>query len=185
MPSNLFVLDSELPSFTGKETPQEQIRKMFNYLVQMKQSLQYALRNLTADNFNASALQTLTDGAKVEVSEQLTLMQTAISQMSGKLDTLSARISGLEPLSGQVTALEESDELLAAEIATLQEAVDALTLTVFGEGGILARLDAIEKKLAAIAVAEDGTMVIGAEGQTLRLVGQLYINGMAYGGDVT
>ena len=189
MPSNLFALDSELPSFTGKESPQQQIQKLYNYLFQMRQSLQYSLRNLTAENFNAAALETLTSGAKVELTEKLNLMQTALAQMSGKVDGLSARVSGVEGLSGKITALEESDELLAIEIVAMQEhvnalqsALDSLEAAVTSEGGVLTRLTEIEKKLSIIQIREDGSVTIGTEGVPLQLVGQLFINGVLYEG---
>lgn len=189
MPSNLFALDSELPSLSGKESPQEQIRKMFNYLVQQKQSLQYLLRNLTADNFNASALETLTSGAKVELSDQLNMMQTALAQLSIKVDALSARVGGAEELAGRLNTLEENDELLAAEIAATQEAISALEASVAAlsilmdpENGVPARLEQAEQKLDVLTVAEDGTISLGAEGTELRLVGRVIINGMVYEG---
>jgi len=182
MSFNLFVLDSELPSFTGRESPQEQIRKMFNYLVQLKQSLQYSLRNLTADNFNTSALQTLTEGANVEVARKLNLMQSAITQVSNKADIISGRQSDADD---RIAALEESDELLAGEIATLQEAFSALADTLSGENGILARLERAERLCSILSIGEDGTITLGTEEIPLHLVGQLYINGTAYGGDAT
>ncbi len=186
MPSNLYALDSDLPSFNGKESPQEQNRKMFDYLVQMKQSLQYCLRNLTADNFNASAFEQLSDSAKEKVSKTLELMQSAVTELSGKVDGLSARVSSVDGLSAQITALEENDDLLAAEIAGVQETMDTLAQAVYGENGILTRLDTIEKKLVIIQIGEDGSATIGADGLPLRLVGQLYINGVPYeGGEST
>jgi len=183
MPSNLFVLDAELPTFSERESPQAQVRKMFNYLVQLKQSLQYSLRNLTADNFNASALDKLTSGAKVELSQQLQLMQAAISQMDSKVDALSARLGNTEELVGRLTSLEDSDELLAGEIVGMQESLAAMEETVAGldlllngEGGILDRLEAVEGKLGAVTVGEDGSLTLGTEGLPLYLVGQVFVN---------
>lgn len=183
MPSSLFTLDSELPTLSAKESPQEQIRKMYNYLVQMRQSLQYSLRNLTTDNFSTSALQSLTDGAKTEVTQKLSLMQAALTQMKGSVDSLSGRVGGVEDLAGKVDELADSDELLAGEIAAIQEALDGLDVAIGGEGGILQRLDAAERILAIISIGEDGTISIGTEGIPLHLVGQVSINGEIYGGD--
>lgn len=185
MPSGLFTLDSDLPNLTGKETPQEQIRKLWNYLVQMRQGLLYALRNLSAENFSTSALQQLTDGAKVEVSEKLDLMQAALSQLSSKVDSISGRVSSVEGLTSRVNELAETDNMLAEEIAGLQEAFWELRGSIVGADGILQRQERAEQILALIALGEDGTVTIGAEGMPLQLVGQVYINGELYGGDAT
>ena len=189
MPSVLFTLDNQLPSFTGNESPQQQIKKLYDYLVQLKQSLQYSLRNLTAENFNAAALDSLTAGAKLELEQTLSLMQAAVGQLSSKVDSISARIGALEGLTGRVASLEESDDLLAQEIADAQLLMDGLQNSVEGlqqcisqEGGILQRLQALEDRLVPVQIGEDGSLILGAEGMTIQLVGQLIINGNVYEG---
>lgn len=53
MSNNLQALD-EFPTFTGEESPQEQIRQLQNYLFIVKEQLQYAMRNIGIDNLNAA-----------------------------------------------------------------------------------------------------------------------------------
>lgn len=183
MPSSLFTLDSELPTLSVKDSPQVQIQKMYNYLVQMRQSLQYSLRNLTTDNFSASALQNLTDGAKGEIADKINLMQSSLSQLSGKYDSISSRVSAVEGLSGDVDSLVESIELLAAEVVALQEDLERLDTAITGEGGILQRLENAEKILSVINIGEDGSIVIGTDEAPLHLLGVVHINGEVYGGD--
>lgn len=45
----------EFPTFTGEESPQEQIRQLQNYLFSMKESIRYLLSNLGVDNMNPTA----------------------------------------------------------------------------------------------------------------------------------
>lgn len=215
MPSNWLSIDSNFPSFTGEESPEQQIRALHNYLFQLREGLQYSLQNLTADNFNTAALQNLTDAQKNEVATQLEKVYTQLNQMAAEIDRLSGRVSGTENLSGrmttaegEITALkgrtkltEENIEDLAdratsaeTDIDDLQEAVTGegglqervadLEDAVTGEGGLQEQMDATEQELekisGAVQVADDGSVIVGSEGKPLRLVGQIYINGVLY-----
>ena len=215
MPSNWLSIDSNFPSFTGEESPEQQIRALHNYLFQLREGLQYSLQNLTADNFNAAALQNLTDAQKNEVTAQLEKVYTQLNQMAAEIDRLSGRVSGTENLSGRMTTAEGeitalkgrtklteeniedlADRTTAAEggIDDLQEAVTGegglqervadLEDAVTGEGGLQEQMDATEQELekisGAVQVADDGSVTVGSEGKPLRLVGQIYINGVLY-----
>lgn len=259
MPSNWLSIDSNFPSFTGEESPEQQIRALHNYLFQLREGLQYSLQNLTADNFNTAALQNMTDAQKNEVTLQLEKVYAMLNQMAAQIDNLSGRVSGTENLSGrmttaedEITALkgrvkltEENIEDLADRTTTaetgiddmqdrmktaeadvgslkgratitegnvedlagrvkqleddqtlgdlqeavtgeggLQERVTDLEGAVTGEGGLQEQMDATEQELekisGAVQVADDGSITVGSEGKPLRLVGQIYINGVLY-----
>ena len=259
MPSNWLSFDSNFPSFTGEESPEQQIRALHNYLFQLREGLQYSLQNLTADNFNTAALQNLTDAQKNEVTTQLEKVYTQLNQMAAEIDRLSGRVSGTENLSGRMTTAEgeiaamkgriksaeediegladwntaaqsdiddlqglmktaESDIGSMKERATiteenvedlagrvkqleddqtlddlqeavtgeggLQERVADLEGVVTGEGGLQEKMDATEQELekisGAVQVADDGSVTVGSVGKPLRLVGQIYINGVLY-----
>lgn len=242
MPSNWLSIDSNFPSFTGEESPEQQIRALHNYLFQLREGLQYSLQNLTADNFNTAALQNLTDAQKNEVTTQLEKVYTQLNQMAAEIDRLSGRVSGTENLSGRMTTAEgeitalkgrvkltegniedladrattaetdiddlrdrmktaEADigslkgwatitegnvEDLASRVKQLEDdqTLDDLQEAVTGEGGLQEQMDAAKKELekisGAVQVADDGSVTVGSEGKPLRLVGQVYINGMLY-----
>lgn len=200
MPSNWLSIDSNFPSFTGEESPEQQIRALHNYLFQLREGLQYSLQNLTADNFNTAALQNLTDAQKNEVTTQLEKVYTQLNQMAAEIDRLSGRVSGTENLSGrmttaegEITALkgrvkltEENIEDLTGRVKQLEDdqTLDDLQREVTGEGGLQEQMDAAKKELekisGAVQVADDGSVTVGSEGKPLRLVGQVYINGMLY-----
>lgn len=212
MPSNWLSIDSNFPSFTGEESPEQQIRALHNYLFQLREGLQYSLQNLTADNFNAAALQNLTDAQKNELTTQLEKVYTQLNQMSAEIDRLSGRVSGAENLSGRVTTAEgEIDDLkgrvkltegnieslkgrttvtegnvedLADRVKALEDdqTLEQLQDTVTGEGGLREQMASANEKLEKISgtiqVADDGSAAVGSEGKVLRLVGQVYINGV-------
>lgn len=242
MPSNWLSIDSNFPSFTGEESPEQQIRALHNYLFQLREGLQYSLQNLTADNFNTAALQNLTDAQKNEVTTQLEKVYTQLNQMAAEIDRLSGRVSGTENLSGRMTTAEgeitalkgrvkltegniedladrattaetdiddlrdrmktaEADigslkgwatitegnvEDLASRVKQLEDdqTLDDLQEAVTGEGGLQEQMGAAEQELekisGAVQVANDGSATVGSEGKVLRLVGQVYINGVLY-----
>ena len=53
MASNLQALD-EFPTFTGEESPQEQIRQLQNYLFIVVEQLKYTMANLGVENLNST-----------------------------------------------------------------------------------------------------------------------------------
>ena len=224
MPSNWTLIDNNFPTFTGKETPQQQIAALHNYMYQLREGLQYSLQNLTAENFNAAALQNLSETQKNEVANQLQQVYNLMNQLSAELNSLSGRVAGIEGLSGRVTTAETEISFLdkrvgiaEIDIKNLQErAVEAeadladhevrlgaaeediqelkqsaedlaaLENEVTGEGGLSERVALAEgevKKLSeTVQVAEDGSAMVGSQGRALHLVGEIYINGVLYGG---
>lgn len=198
MPSNWLTIDSNFPSFTGKETPQQQIQMLHNYLFQLREGLQYSLQNLSASNFNAAALQNLEDAQKNEVTRQLVKVYDLLNQMSGEISSLTGRVSGIENLAGRVTgaeadidALEEWTGAAEEQMAQLQQRTESLDSrvkqmedAVTGEGGLQEQMGTTQREIgklsSAVQVASDGSATIGSEEKPLRLVGQVYINGVLY-----
>lgn len=200
MPSNWLSFDSDFPSFTGKETPEQQIQALHNYLYQLREGLQYSLQNLTDKNFNAAALQSLTDAQKNEVTTQLEKVYALLNQASTEIDNLSSRVSGVENLSGRVTAAESEITALKGRTTLTEGSInDLANRTATAEADIKATKskatiteenvaaladsvtklqDVIQKISGSIQVADDGSTTVGAEGKPLYLSGQIYINGV-------
>lgn len=249
MPSNWQSIDNNFPSFTGEESPQQQIQMLHNYLFQLREGLKYSLQNLTTDNFNTTALQGLTDAQKEMVAQQLISVQMALNQLSVRIDRISAQIGGVtkewvDGLERRVKELEEDttasdmEESISgegglqdrmndaeAEIESLteiaadheerlqamendktlaetakdhekrlkaleeDESLGELQELITGEGGLQSQLTAaiedLQKITEVIQSGEDGSATIGKEGAALRLVGEIYINGVLFeqGGD--
>lgn len=137
MPSNWLSIDSNFPSFTGEESPEQQIRALHNYLFQLREGLQYSLQNLTADNFNTAALQNLTDAQKNELTTQLEKVYTQLNQMAAEIDRLSGRVSGTENLSGRMTTAEGEITALKGRVKLTEGNIEDLAgRTTTAETGI-------------------------------------------------
>lgn len=121
MPSNWLTIDNNFPTFTGEETPEQQIRSLHNYLFQLREGLQYSLQNLTADNFNATALQNLSESQKNEVTKQLQQVYAMLNQMTGQIDSLIGRIAGTEDLGGRMNYAEADIDELQRHTQALEE----------------------------------------------------------------
>lgn len=151
MSSNLFSLDNGFPTFTGKESPQQQIAALHSYLFLVRESLQYSLSNLGKSNFNPKELQQMSD-------EQKTMMEQLLEQVYSQMQQLAAQLGNL---ASNVSSQGRSIGELSEQMTAAHESLDKL-------GQVL-------------QVAEDGSARLGSEGKRLDLIGDIYINGVLYG----
>ena len=59
MPNSMYGLDASFPQFTGKESTEQKVNAMYDYLVQLQQNMKYLLQNLGGENFNETELEKL------------------------------------------------------------------------------------------------------------------------------
>lgn len=59
MPNSMYGLDAGFPQFTGKESVEQKVNAMYDYLVQLQQNMKYLLLNLGGENFNETELEKL------------------------------------------------------------------------------------------------------------------------------
>lgn len=72
----------------SKGTPEEQISDLTNYLIQFKETLEFALTNISTDNFSADLIERLNAlGADIKLSN--TNREEEIAQVSSKSLTVS------------------------------------------------------------------------------------------------
>lgn len=121
MGSNWLAVDSNFPSFTGRESPTEQIRALHNYLLCLKEQLQYSLNNLTADNWNTAALDSLTADAKEQLRLGIASMTNQLTQMQAQINDLQKKVANGVELDSRVTATEESITYLEEDVQALAE----------------------------------------------------------------
>lgn len=57
MRNDISTIDAHFPKITGRESPEQQIRMIYDYLFRLQQCLQYTLRNIGQENFNKTALE--------------------------------------------------------------------------------------------------------------------------------
>lgn len=198
MPSNWMAIDSNFPSFTGEESPTEQIRALHNYLFQLREGLRYSLQNLTQENFNTAALENMNAEQRDALVTELQKVYTVLSQLSTQVESISGRVSGVEALGGKldgaegrIDALETWKEEIQPDVAGIQTGlteaegrIETLEQDVTDNKALIdalaERVEEIEPLATVIRLEEDGSVTIVTGGAPLRLVGQVYINDTLY-----
>ena len=170
MPSNWLSVDNNFPSFTGKENPTEQIRKIHNYLFCLKDELKFMLQNLTADNWNSAEWDKLAEDAQATMLSQVTAMGNQVSELKGLVSQVQGRVTDL---SSQVSAWGEAE----TEIREWLEALEYVAVELAeGQESLKQAMEAV------ISSDEEGNPVLGKEGGKLHLMGEVYLNGVLLGG---
>ena len=159
MPSNWSMVDNNFPTFTGEEPVRSQIGKLVNYMMVLTDQLKYNLANLDTTNWN----------------------ETAMSQFQA--DTTQDVESDVEDLDGTVEETNQSlsvvklaVEDMAQALLELQEKIDKWEEEQIPKINNLEQ--DMEKQKTVIVPDGSGGAAIGNEGQELRLVGKVYINGV-------
>lgn len=191
MPSIWQAIDTNFPSFSGKETPQQQIQALHDYLYQMRQGLQYSLEHLDGKKVNGTEFKKMTDAQKEEFKnlsqEQkeevlgvLAEVKTTMSDIASTVNRVSGRIAELEKLVGSVTDLEKWTGAAEEMLQDHEERISAAEGTMQNHGEQIDVLNAIS---GIVKIAEDGSVTIGAEGKSIHIVGLISVNGKEWPGN--
>ena len=150
LPSNWLYIDTNFPAFTQRESADEKIETMQDYLFMLVEQLRYSLRNLDLRNMNGKALdgflQSINEPiyARIEdeegrihelgltaegLSARLTNAEGNITQLGATAEGLSARVSDAE---GNISSLTQTAEGLQAQVRSLNGSVTNLTVDVNG-----------------------------------------------------
>lgn len=171
MPNNFLAIDTNFPTFTGEEPVEEQVRGLTNYLYQLRESLQYSLQNLSTDNFNAAALDSLSEEAKGEIGKQLQKIDGELNLLQQEVNALKGRVSGVDELKGRMDSVEGNITDLKARMDAAESDVEALGAwsteqeKLTGEHG--QRLQNAEEELADLKSEAENT------GQRVSALGEL------------
>ena len=92
MPSK-FMRADDFPTFTGKESLQEQIRMLHSYLFSMRQELEYLFRNLSGENWNEASLQALTQALQSGIAENMQRIQDRIDVIAAAVQASEVGVS--------------------------------------------------------------------------------------------
>lgn len=57
MPTQFATLDNGFPSFTGRESTEQKVDALYNYVFLLLENLRYILRNLSPENFNEAEME--------------------------------------------------------------------------------------------------------------------------------
>lgn len=204
MPGSFLNIDTNFPTFTGRESNEEQIYKMLNYMRQLVDQLRYTLNNLDQSNFNRTALDKIIDegtgslAEKVEtIAQQLNQTNERVSNLSDRLGNCEGNVTTLQgtmttvqgdvtTLQGDVTNLQGDVTTVQGDVTDLQGDVTALqgdVTTVQGDmttvqGDVTDLQGDLTRLQTAVQVDENtGDVSIGGTGVRVDLDGAVYING--------
>ena len=129
MPSNWLYIDTNFPSFTQKESVNDKVETMQDYLFMLVEQLRYTLHNLDLSNMNKTAadefVKQITDPIYGEIKDA----EGNITQVALVAEGLAARIGDAE---GNITQLQATATGLQASISNLNGSVTNLTADVNG-----------------------------------------------------
>ncbi len=136
---NFMSIDTGFPTFTGKESPQEQIRALHNYMFQLREGLEYMLQNLTTQNFNTTAWEQVEEGQKDAVQQEVQKVYKLAVQINQKVEDLAGRTKTVEDnvkmLEGAVQVAEDGSVTIGAEGTVLKLVGDVYINGALYEGG--------------------------------------------------
>lgn len=129
MPSNWLYIDTNFPSFTQKESVNDKVETMQDYLFMLVEQLRYTLHNLDLSNMNKTAadefVKQITDPIYGEIKDA----EGNITQVALVAEGLATRIGDAE---GNITQLQATAQGLSASISNLNGSVTNLTADVNG-----------------------------------------------------
>lgn len=142
MPSNWLYIDTNFPSFTQKESANDKIETMQDYLFMLVEQLRYTLHNLDLSNMNKAAadgfVKTITDPIYGEIADA----EGNITQISIAAAGLAARIGDAE---GNITQLQATATGLQASVSNLDGAITNIKADVNGiRATVSTKIDAQE-----------------------------------------
>lgn len=181
MASNWLYIDTNFPTFTGKESMDEKVTTIQNYMYMLVEQLRYTLHNLDLTNMNGAAVnkftETLTDpiyAAIQDADDNITqLAVTAagiasrVSDAEGSISTLqqtaTSMAAAIRDANGNISALQLTAQSLSAtvssqdgQISTLQQTASALTSRVNGAEGNISALQQTASSLSATVSNQAG-----------------------------
>lgn len=129
MPSNWLYIDTNFPSFTQKESVNDKVETMQDYLFMLVEQLRYTLHNLDLSNMNKTAtdefVKTITDPIYSEIKDA----EGNITQVALVAEGLAARIGDAE---GNITQLQATAKGLQASVSNLDGAITNIKADVNG-----------------------------------------------------
>ena len=166
MPGQWTSIETNFPTFTGKEPVEERLTALYNYMYILTEQLKYNLSNLSSDNFNATALNQLTANASTEaakaVAEELEKIARQYAQLHARVESLSGRLSAVEnagvEMEARVALLEgtlSEDGQLEQRLRSLEEDLPRLEQAVTGEGGLDEQTQALTDAVSDLQAKDD------------------------------
>lgn len=144
MPSNWLYIDTNFPSFTQKESVNDKVETMQDYLFMLVEQLRYTLHNLDLSNMNKTAADGFVKTITQPIYAEIKNAEGSITQLGVTADGLAARIGDAE---GNITQLQATAKGLQASVSNLNGSVTNLTADVNGiRATVRTKIDATQAK---------------------------------------
>lgn len=165
MPNNLYSLDASFPRFTGNESDKQRVGEIYDYLIQLQQTLRYCLQNLGSDNFNDAELKSIGVTIREPVYIKLEGVEGDVADLKLTSEGLEGRLTDAE---GKVNDLQVTAEGYGTRLTNSEGAVADLKITAEGLDG---RVTSAERDVANLKLTAEGFSgrLSDAEGNILDL----------------
>ena len=179
MPNNWLAVDANLPDLSRVTNPKEQIKLLYDYMVELTEQLRFSLNNLTSSNWNTAALNTLKTEFGDDALQAVNALENRLNSLQNSYYYDVAEITGnQEDMQEDIRQLQEDAAYQEAQLGTLEQGQTDLETQVAQLQADVDELRQIVDALTQLAVVSDTGLQLGAEGKELRLVGNVYINGV-------
>ena len=125
MPSNWLYIDTNFPSFTQKESVNDKVETMQDYLFMLVEQLRYTLHNLDLSNMNKTAADEFVKQITDPIYGDIKDAEGNITQLQATAQGLSSSISNLN---GSVTNLTADVNGIRATVSTKIDATQAQSI---------------------------------------------------------
>lgn len=129
MPSNWLYIDTNFPSFTQKESVNDKVETMQDYLFMLVEQLRYTLHNLDLSNMNKAAADGFVKTITQPIYAEIKNAEGSITQLGVTAEGLAARMSSAE---GNITQLQATAKGLQVSVSNLDGAITNIKTDVNG-----------------------------------------------------
>ena len=144
MPSNGLYIDTQFPTFTGKESLPEKVSTIQNYMFMLVEQLRYTLHNLDLTNMNGKAMEDFVSNITDPIYAQIKDSDGNMAQLQLDVQGLKTQVRDAE---GNISALQQTSTSLASQlqdaqgnISSLQQTTSGLSSTVQNQAGQISSL---------------------------------------------
>ena len=129
MPCDMLNTDVLFPAFTIKDTPEQKVDQIMDYLYMLREQLRYSMYNLGSGNFNETALNDIADAIRKPVYMDLKDINGNINQIVVDAEGLALRVTNAE---NDITQIVVAAEGLSTRVTNAEGDISTLTQTAEG-----------------------------------------------------
>lgn len=166
MPSNWLYIDTNFPTFTGEESPNEKITTIQNYMYMLVEQLRYSLHNLDLTNMNKTAVERFETSITEPIYGRIEDGEANVAELALTAAALGLRLTNAE---GDITALTATAEGLSLQISDAEDDILQLGLTA---DRLAVQISSADGRISSLQQTVDSfslSVTNGSNSSTLRL----------------